>query len=156
MAAVLTLRVYSGTDAATESAAETAIAWTDVDDATVDPTSDTVAPGTNSYEKWMRVSIDTPDGGTFTNFWIERSGDLPDGVVVKMGVTDTAATPTRSASTVATTTMADGRRYIFDANEYSTSGDKSRYVVVQEQTTAAATTGDIDQQTLTFGWQQSS
>ena len=155
MAASLSLRVYTGTDAGTESAAQTGIALMNVDSAANAPTTNKVTPGTNSYEKWMRVKIDTADGGTFTNFWIERSGSLPDGVTVKMGVTDTPVTPVATASTIATTTMADSRRYFFDNGEYSTNGDTTRYIVVQEQTTAAAASGNIDQQDFTIGYSQS-
>lgn len=153
MAATLTLRVYTGTDAGTESAAETAICLLSADTAGTDPAAAKVSPGTNSYEKWMRVKIDAAGGGTFTNFWVSRSGDLPDGVVLKMGVTDTAATPTTTASTVATTTMADGRRYYFDTNTYATTGDYTRYLVVQEQVTAAAASGAIAQQALEIGYE---
>lgn len=149
------LRVYTGSGAATESAAQTAIALLSVDAATVDPNSHQVAPGTNSYEKWVRVRIDAASGKTYTNFWVERSGVLPDGVVIKMGVTDTAATPSSTTSTVATTTMADGRRYVFDASTYDVDGQHSRYLVLQEQVTAAAASGAITQQDFTIGFEQS-
>ena len=115
-----------------------------------------VSPGANSFEKWLRVKVDTAGGGTFTNFAITRSGDLPDGVVIKLGVTDTAATPTASTSTVATTTMADGRRYIFDTNAYSADGDTTRYLVLQAQVDASALSGAIDQQAFLIGYAQSS
>jgi hypothetical protein len=155
MAAVTTIRVYTGTGAGTESAAETAIAWESIDSATVAPGSNQVAAGTNSYEKWIRVKLDTANGSSVTGFWVERTGGaLPTGVVIKMGVTDTAATPTAATSTVATTTMADGRRYFFDANTYDTSGQTSRYLVIQEQVAAATASGAIPQQSLTFGYSE--
>jgi len=113
-----------------------------------------VLPGTNSFEKWMRIKLDAANGHMLTNFWIERDGDLPDGVVIKMGVTDTAATPTASASTVATTTMADGRRYIFDTNVYDANNDTTRYIVVQEQVAGTASGGSIESQDFEIGWSQ--
>ena len=40
-------------------------------------------PGTNSFEKWLRVKIDAANAHTLANFWVERTGDLPDGVTPK-------------------------------------------------------------------------
>ena len=155
MAASLSLRVYTGTNAGTESAPQSGIALMDVDSAAVDPTNNEIAKGSNSFEKWMRIKVDAPDSGSFTNFWIERSGDLPDGVTVKMGVTDSPSTPVAATSSIATTTMADGRRYIFDTSEYDTAGDATRYVVVQAQVAADAASGNIEQQVFTVGYSQS-
>jgi len=156
--ATATLRVYTGTNAGTESASQTGIDLISVDNAvntTQNRSDNEVAPGTNSFEKWLRIKIDTANGHTLTNFWIERDGDLPDGVVIKMGVTDTAASPTASTSTVATTTMSSGRRYIFDTNSYDANNDTTRYVVVQEQVAGSASGGSIESQDFEIGWSQS-
>lgn len=155
MAATTSLRVYTGTDAGTESAPQTGIALLSTDSAGTDPDAAEVAPGTNSFEKWLRVKVDGASGMTLTNFWVERSGDLPDGVAIKLGVTDTPATPTNATSTVATTTMADGRRYFFDNGTYSEDGDVTRYLVLQEQVAQSAASGAIDQQAFTIGYSQS-
>ena len=155
MAPLLTLRIYTGTSAGTESAAQSGIALMDIDSATNAPVANDIAKGANSFEKWMRIKVDDADGLSFTNFWIERSGDVPDGVTVKMGVTDTASTPTAATSSIATTTMADGRRYIFDANEYDADNDTTRYLVIQAQVAASAATGNIEQQVFTVGYSQS-
>jgi len=152
MTAVLTLRVYTGTNAGTQSAAQAAIALLPTDSASSTPAA--VAKGAYSYEKWMRILIDDPDGDSFTNFWIERAGDLPDGVTIRFGVTDTPATPRNTVSLVATTTMADGRRYIFDTNAYDTADQTTRYFVVQAQVAASAASGAIDQQVFTTGYAQ--
>lgn len=154
MAVTISIRCFTGTGAGTESAAQTAIALLSVDAATDDPNSHQVTHGTNSFEKWVAVSIDTADGGSFTNFWVEVSGALPTGVVIKMGVTDTPATPTSATSLVATTTMVAGRRYTFDANTYTTNGSKSRYLVLQEQVASTAAAGVIPQQKFTIGYAQ--
>ena len=155
--ATTSLRVYTGTNAGTESASQTGIDLVSVDNAVnsaMNRSDNEVVPGTNSFEKWMRIKLDAANDHMLTNFWIERAGDLPDGVIIKMGVTDDPATPTASTSTVATTTMADGRRYIFDTNVYDTSNDATRYVVVQEQTTAAAANGSIETENFEIGWSQ--
>lgn len=155
MAATLTLRVYTGTDAGTESGSQEGIALMSTDSAGNDPEDNEIEKGTNSFEKWMRVKVDDADGDTFTNFWIERSGDLPDGVTVKMGVTAIPATPVAATSTIATTTMTDGRRYIFDTNEYDADDDTTRYLVVQARVDSAATSGNIEQQVFSIGYSQS-
>ena len=153
MSATVTLRVYTGTNAGTESAAQSAIALLPTDSASTTPAA--ITKGANSYEKWMRLSLDAAAGTTLTNFWLQRDGDLPTGVTVKFGVTDTAATPVNTTSLVATTTMADARRYIFDTTEYATTGDKTRWIVVQGQVAADADSGALDQQVFTAGYAES-
>ena len=157
MAAALTLRVYTGTDAGTESGAQTGIDLVSVDSATnsaPNRAANEVVPATNSFEKWLRLRVDTAPVGAATNFWLQSDDSLPDGVTIKFGVTDTPATPTASTSTVATTTLEVGRRYIFDANSYSDVGDHTRYLVLQEQVAADAASGSIDQLVPSIGWQE--
>lgn len=148
----VSLRVYTGTNAGTESAPQTGIALLSTDSAGTNPAAAEVDPGTNSFEKWLRVLDDSASAAP-ANYWIERSGDLPVGVVIKLGVTDTPATPTASTSAVATTTMAEGRRYFFDAAATEiVGGFASSYVVLQEQVAADADSGAIDQQVFTIGY----
>jgi hypothetical protein len=154
--ATTTLRVYTGTGAGTESAGVTGIDLISADNATNSSgnrSTNKVAPGTNSFEKWLRVKIEAANGHALANFWVVRTGDLPTGVTLKMGVTDTAITPTASTSTVATTTMAEGRQYIFDANEY-VSG-LTRYLVLQEQAASTTSGGSIQTENIEIGWSQS-
>lgn len=147
-----TLRVYTGTNAGTQSAPQTGIALLSTDSAGTNPAAAEVAPGTNSFEKWLRV-IDDGASGAPANYWIERSGDLPVGVVIKLGMTDTPSTPTASTSAVATTTMTEGRRYFFDAAAAEIDGGfASSYVVLQEQVAADADSGAIEQQVFTIGY----
>jgi hypothetical protein len=154
--ATTSLRVYTGASAGTESAAQTGIDLVSVDNAVNSPTNrsdNPVASGTNSFEKWMRVKIEAANAHTLANFWVERTGDLPNGVTLKMGVADTPATPTAATSTVATKTMAEGQRYIFDANEYASG--LTRYLVLQEQTASTASGGSIATESIEIGWSQS-
>lgn len=153
MTATITLRVYTGAGAATQSAAQAGIVLLPTDSASVTPAA--IAKGANSYEKWVKVLIDDPDGDTFTNFWVQRDGDLPDGVTIKFGVTDTGVTPVATASSVATTTMVDGRRYIFDTNEYGDVDDATRFLVIQAVVAASADSGAIEQQVVTIGYAES-
>jgi hypothetical protein len=158
MAATLTLRVYTGSGAGTESSAQAGIDLISADNATNSSgnrTANQVVPGTNSYEKWLRLRVDSAPTGSVATFWFQNDDDLPDGVVLKLGATDTPATPTTATSTVATTTVQTGQRYIFDADAYSDVGDHTRYLVLQEQVAATAASGSIDQLVPAFGWQES-
>jgi len=155
--AVATLRVYTGTNAGTESASVDGVDLVSVDNAVNSAQNredNAVVPGTNSFEKWLRIKLETPNSHVLSNFWVERVGDLPDGVVVKMGVTDTAATPTASTSTIATNTMSENRRYFFDMGEYDTANDTTRYLVLQEQVALGVSTVSIETQTFEVGWAQ--
>lgn len=155
--AVTTLRVFTGSGAATESAAQTGIDLVSIDNATNsggNRAAHEVAPGANAYEKWLKVKVDTANGKSLTSFWIERTGDLPDGVILKFGAADTGATPTASTSTVATTTMVAGRRYVWDVGTYDTSGDTTRFLVVQEQVALGAASGAIPTDSFEIGWSQ--
>lgn len=155
MAATVSMRVNTGTNAGTESGAVTSFALMDIDSATDDPDGNQVAPGSNSFEKIIRLKVDDADGQSLSSFWVERTGDLPDGVVVKIGVSDTGTTPTASESAVARETMAAGRRYWFDSGTYDADGDRMRFVYLQEQVSADAATGAIDTQAFEFGWSTS-
>lgn len=143
----LSLRCYTGSGAGTESSAQTAVTLTDADDLS----AGTVAPGTNSYERWVALRVDSAPALGVANFWFEASGDLPDGVVIHFGVTDTPATPVATTSVVATKDFQTGRRYIFDANTYAQVGDHTRYLVLQEVVASDASPDalDLDWQ---FGW----
>jgi hypothetical protein len=151
--ATVTLRVCTGANAATESPSVTGIAFMDIDSPVIDPDANEVTPGTNSMEKWLRLAIDDADGQSVSDFWIERTGDLPDGVTIKVGFATAGATPTTAVSTVARETMAAGRRYFFDTASYDVDGARTDFLVLQEQTTALATSGQIDTQAFAFGWQ---
>lgn len=144
------LFVYTGTNAGTKSAPQTAIALLPTDSASTTPAA--IAKGSNSYEKWVRVEI-TNESGTFSDFWVERTGSLPDGTVIRLGMTGTPATPTNATSTVATTVMAEGRRYIFDIDpDLIVDGYATCYLVLQGQLSADTDSGAIEQQVFTVGY----
>ena len=147
----VSLRAYTGANAGTQSAALAAVTLLSADTASTNPASAEVDRGTYSYERWLRVLVDSAGGQTFTNFWVERVGDLPDGVTIRLGVTDTPATPRNTASLVATHTMAE-RRYFFDDGAYDADGQATRYLVIQEQVAADADPGAIEQQVFTIGY----
>ena len=151
MTATLSLRVYTGTDAGTESSAQTGITLTDADALSGGP----VMPGSNSYERWVRLRVDSPPAVGVTNFFAQNTGELPDGVEIRFGVTDIPSTPVNTTSLIATHEFQSDRKYIFDVNSYADVGDHTRYLVFQEQVSGAANSGGIDTQSIEFGWQES-
>ncbi len=150
MAAAVTLRVLTGTDAATMSEAQTAITLTNTD--SLD--SGGVDVGSFSYERWLTLRLDSAPTNGVTNFWFQNAGALPSGVTLRFGVTDLPTTPVDSQSLVATTELVPGRRYIFDTNTYTETGEKTRYLVLQLQALITADTGAIPQQTPSIGWSE--
>jgi len=72
MVATLTLRVYTGTNAGTESATVTGIDMISADNATnslANRQANPISVGTKSYDKWLKLKLSTaPDNGV-TNFF---------------------------------------------------------------------------------------
>jgi hypothetical protein len=148
--AAVTLRVSYGTNAGTESASQTGIVFCAADALSGSP----VAPGSVSYERWMRLALDTANSHSITALSFTATANLPTGVTIKYGVTDTPATPINTTSTIATHLL-DGDHVIWDTNTYDSDNDRSRYLVLQMVVASSATSGAIPQDTLTFGWAQS-
>jgi hypothetical protein len=146
----LSLRVYTGASAGTESSAQTHITLTDTDTLG----SGGIVPGTYSFERWLRLRIDSPPPNGVTNFWLQNEGALPADVILRFGITDLPATPVATQSLIATMGLTSGRHFIFDTNTYTAVGETSRYVVLQLQALVTADTGSLPQQTPSFGWSE--
>ena len=151
MTASLSIRVYTGLNAGTESSAQTAITLTNTDSLG----SGGIVHGTFSYERWLRLRVDAPPVNGVTNFWLQNEGVLPADVTLRFGITDLPATPVNTQSTIATMELTPGRHFIFDTNTYTTTGEHTRYIVLQEQALVTAASGALPQQTPSFGWSES-
>jgi len=173
MAATVELKIYTGTNAANENP-ETGDAtnWNLMNTDSYDSTGTDYqlaanripvpSSGTNySYERWMRLKF----SGTFneiTNIkFYHSAGSLSDANLdLLAGATSTAATPTNSASTVATTTLTswDEESEAIDITPSGgiTTTGYSEYAVVQLKVPSTVTTpGDIGSQTITFKYDES-
>jgi hypothetical protein len=148
MTSAISMRAYTGANAGTESAAQTSIDLCAADALSGGP----VLPGTVSFERWLRLRVDSAPAIGVANFWLMNTGDLPDGVALKFGVTDTPATPVNTVSTVATKELTSGQKFVFDAATLADVGDHSRYIVIQEVVDADAASGAIPAQALVWGW----
>lgn len=109
-----------------------------------------VVAGQNSFEKWLRGRY----SGTFTTisnlrFW-KSAGSLPSGVTIKADVDAVYATPTDSASSVATVDVPTVEGSALTPAAPSGNPDYSGYITMQMQTTGAATPGTVPTQTFTL------
>jgi len=151
MAADISLRVFTGAGAATMSGPQSGIELSAQD--VVSGGSD-VLPGTVSYERWIALRLDTAPVVGVTTLSVLNDGDLPTGVTLKFGVTDTPRTPINTVSDIATMDLTSGRKFIFDTGVYDEVGQITRYLVVQEVVAVGAPSGAIPQQELSFGYQE--
>jgi hypothetical protein len=167
MAATADLKAYTGTGAATETAAGNwnLMSIDSYDTSGVQYRSERVQTPTTgsaySYERWLRLKF----SGSFTSISdlkvYHSAGTLSDANFdLLAGTTTSAATPITTASAVATTTLT-GWDSVGEAINISVGGaiiapGYSNYLVIQFKVTSSATTsGDIGNHTLYFMWTES-
>lgn len=172
MTATCEVKVYTGTDAGTENPTTgdaDNLNLMNADEYDSDGTLYTQHPiavpssGTNySYERWAKLKFsDTFNKIENIKVW-KSAGTLSDANLdILAGVTDTGATPTNSASTIATTTLTswDEESEALDltpSGGITSSPGYSKYLVLQLKVPDTVTTpGDIGTITLTFKYDES-
>jgi len=164
MAATVTLHVFTGTNAGTESGAVTGIDFISADNATNSLANRTTYPITiptsgtaYSFEKWLKLRIGAGLANQISNvkFWTDGSFQANTGV--KYGTTATGATPVQTASTKATTdaaTATSGAKATWDGGTYNTTGLINNYLVLQLNVTDAATQGNWTQETFYYSYDE--
>jgi len=161
MVATLTLRVYTGTNAGTESATVTGIDMISADNATnslANRQANPISVGTKSYDKWLKLKLSTaPDNGV-TNFLVWGDGAVASSTTLMVGANQiTGVTPVATTSSVATTTFAgytSGNKLQWDATSYSATDDTTRYLVFQLVVDADANPGNWGQETVSFSFDE--
>jgi hypothetical protein len=138
MVASLSVRVYTGASAGTESAVVTGIDLISADNATntlSNRQSFPITVATNSYEKWLKLKVDTAPANAVTNFKIWGDGSVATSTTFNWtGAYITGATPTNAASSVANTTFTNftaGNKGTWDSTSYSATNATTRYSVFQ-------------------------
>jgi hypothetical protein len=171
MAAVLELRVYSGTNAATELTAVTGISFfgstaTAADTNTLGARqADPITVGSNSASKHLRLKITTSPANGVTNFkfWTDGSGTANVGLRAKLGVGTGGATPGSGDTTPGTGaltgdadayTYTSGAKGTWDSASYVTTGNVTKALVLQLQPTGSATAGNWPQETLNYSYDE--
>jgi hypothetical protein len=155
MVASLSLRVMTGTNAGTMSAAQSGVDFVSVDNAlnsSANRSAFQVAHGTNSYEKWIAVRVDAAPANYVTNFYCNPTLNLPVGVTLMWGVADTGVTPTAATSTIATSVL--NERVYWDTNSYTTIGQLTRFLVLQLQVASTVSPITIPTDLFAIGWQE--
>lgn len=153
MVASISARVYTGTDAATESSSVLGVNLISADNATNSLANQAEFPviaGTNSYSKWIRLKIDTAPDNAVSNFQWWSTGEGVDGLNLRvlLGLTIGVTPSTDSLDTLGDD--ADFFAYtvdekgIWDSGTYTTVGDLTNFLVMQFQPQTSADPGNFD------------
>lgn len=161
MVAALSLRVYTGTNAATESGAVTGVDLISADNATnslANRQANPITVGTNSFEKWLKLKVDTAPANAVTNFKIWGDGGVAANTTLMWaGAVTTGVTPTASTSTTATTnfnTCTSGAKCTWDTASYSAQNNTTKYTVFQLQVGSGATPGNWPTETVSYSYDE--
>ena len=161
MVAALSVRVYTGSSAATESSSVTGIDFESADNATnslANRQANPINVGTNSYEKWLKLKIDTAPANGVTNFKIWGDGAVMTSTTLNWtGQRITGVTPVNSASTIANTTFTNftsGNKGTWDTNSYSATNATTQFAVFQLVVDATAGPGNWTQETINYSYDE--
>lgn len=161
MAASLSVRVYTGASAGTESGVVTGVDFISADNATNtlgNRQANPITVGTNSYEKWLKLKVDTAPANAVTNFKIWGDGAVMTSTTLNWtGARITGATPTTGASSIATTTFTNftaGNKGTWDASSYTATNATTQYSVFQLVVAADAGPGNWTQETISYSYDE--
>ena len=160
MAASLSLRVYTG-GAATESAAQTGIDLISADNATnslANRQTNPITVGTRSYEKFVKLKIDTKPANAVDNFqiWCDGAVDTSPTLYFTTNYV-TYSTPiatTSAAANVSMVTYTSGNKATWDAGPYSNTNDTTRFTVFQLKVDSDAGPGNWTQETISYSYDE--
>lgn len=168
MPATISVRVYTGANAATESAAQTGISFLSIDSAATDATTranNPVAAGTNSFVKNLRLKLDVAPANAVTNFlwWTDGTGQANVALRAKEQVGTGGATPGTGGVTPSATALAadidaytrtSGAKGTWDTASYSTLNNVTKSLQLQLQPAAGATAGPWTQETINYQYDE--
>jgi hypothetical protein len=161
MVAALSLRVQTGTSPGTKSSAVTGIDLISADNATnslANRQANPITVGTRSYEKYIRLEVDTAPANAVTNFKCWGDGSVATNTTLYWdGETTSYATPVNTVSSVATTdftTLTSGAKGTWDTASYTTIGDLTKYIVFQLAVSSGATPGNWPTETVSYSYDE--
>jgi hypothetical protein len=160
MVAALSLRVRTGAPAGTESSAVTGIDLISADNATnslANRQANPITVGTNSFEKYTYLKVDTAPANGVTNFKIWGDGAVAANTTLNWGVTASYATPTAATSSVATTnfnTKTSAAKGTWDTDSYDTIGEVTDYSVFQLVVSSGASPGNWPTETVSYSYDE--
>ena len=160
MAASLSLRVYTSTGP-TESSAVTGADLISADNATnslANRQANPITVGTNSYEKWLGLKIDTAPANAVTNFLVWGDGAVMTSTTLKFTAAYvTYQQGTTASSTIANTTFTNftsGNKATWDSASYSATNATTKRVVFQLQVDSTAAAGNWTQETVNYSYDE--
>ena len=161
MVATLTVRVYTSAAAGTESGVVTGIDLISADNATNtlgNRQSFPITVNTVSYEKWLKLKVDTAPANSVSNFLIWGDGGVDTSTTLMVtGDYVTGTTPVATTSTVADTTFTNftsTNKLAWDAAAYTATNDTTDYVVFQLQVDSDAAPGNWTQETVSYSYDE--
>ena len=160
MAASLSLRVYTGAGQ-TQSSAQTGIDLCTADTATNSSgnrASFPITVGSNSYEKWLKLYVDTAPANGVTNFKIWGDGDVDSSTTLYFTANYvTYATPTTGTSSVAATDFTGytaSNQATWDTASYTATDATTRFAVFQLAVDGDAGPGNWTQETISYSYDE--
>jgi hypothetical protein len=160
MAASLSLRVYTSTGP-NESGVVTGADLISADNATnslANRQANPITVATNSYEKWLKLKIDTAPSNGVTNFKVWGDGAVQTSTtLVFTAAYVTYQQGTTASSTVANTTFTNftaGNKATWDATSYTATNDTTKFIVFQLQVDATAPAGNWTQETVNYSYDE--
>ncbi len=160
MAASLSLRVYTGAGP-TESGAVTGIDLISADNATnslANRQANPISVGTSSYEKWLKLKIDTAPANGVTNFKIWGDGAVMTSTTLKFTSSYvTYQVGTTTATTIGNANFASytsGNKATWDTVSYSATNATTKFVLFQLEVGATAGPGNWTQETISYSYDE--
>jgi len=161
MVAALSLRVQTGSGSGTESSAVTGIDLISADNATnslANRQANPITVGTRSYEKYVKLKIDTAPANAVTNFKIWGDGAVASNTFLWWaGAVSSYTQPVASASSVATTdftTVTSSAKGTWDTASYSALNATTKYSVFQLEVSSGATPGNWPTETVSYSYDE--
>ena len=161
MAASLSVRVYTGSAAGTESGVVTGIDLESADNATntlANRQANPINVGSQSYEKWLKLKLDTAPANGVTNFKIWGDGAVMTSTTLFWtGQKITGTTPVATVSTIANTNFngfTSGNKGTWDTNSYSATNATTQYTLFQLAVDSTAGPGNWTQETVSYSYDE--
>jgi len=161
MVASLSVRVYTGSTAATQSAAVTGIDFISADNATntlANRQANPITVGSRSYEKWLKLYLDTAPSNGVTNFQVWGDGAVMTSTTLNFtGNYITGVTPVNTTSSIANaafTSYTSSAKATWDTTSYSATGSVTRYAVFQLAVDSTANPGNWTQETISYSYDE--
>jgi ABC-type branched-subunit amino acid transport system substrate-binding protein len=159
--ASLSVRVYTGSAAGTQSAAQTGIDLESADNALNSPANRSAFPitvGTNSFEKWLKLFVDAAPANGVTNFKIWGDGAVQTSTTLNFtGAYITGVTPVATASTIANAnfnTFTTNNKATWDTTAYTATNATTKYAVFQLVVDATCGPGNWGTETISYSYDE--